>query len=155
MIEPLHLSYRIHCDPFDAFETWTERFSVWWPKSHSASGDPDSEFILEALLGGRIYERTSDGSEIEWGEVTIWEPPARLGYLWHLRRDRGDATDVVIDFVKAGDGTTRLQIVHSGWERLGVGGQEWRDANRGGWDSLMNYFRAATESADQPTEETG
>jgi len=28
----------------------------------------------------------------------MWEPPTRIGYLWHLRRDRADATEVEITF---------------------------------------------------------
>ena len=51
-----------------------------------------------------------------------WSPPRRLGYLWHINRDRSDATDVELTFVDLGDGTTRLEIVHSGWERLGAQG---------------------------------
>jgi hypothetical protein len=49
-------------------------------------------------IGGRIYERTRDGTEIDWGEITVWEPPTRLAYRWHIRRDRADATDVEIPF---------------------------------------------------------
>ena len=75
--------------------------------------------MLEGRPGGRIFERTPAGDEHEWGEVTVWEPPTRLGYLWHLRRDRADATDVEIRFVDRGDGSTRVEIVHRGWERLG------------------------------------
>ena len=59
----------------------------WWPKGHSASGDPDAVVTLEPRLGGRIFERTPDGAEIDWGEITAWDPPHRLGYLWHIGRD--------------------------------------------------------------------
>jgi hypothetical protein len=51
---------------------------------------------LEGHVGGLIVERTPSGSVHEWGEVTLWEPPRRLGYLWYLRRDRADATEVEI-----------------------------------------------------------
>jgi uncharacterized protein YndB with AHSA1/START domain len=71
--------------------------------------------------GGRIYERTPAGDEHEWGEVLVWEPPRRLSYLWHLRFDRADATEVEITFTPAGDRTT-VAIVHRGWERLGAKG---------------------------------
>jgi hypothetical protein len=40
--------------------------------------------------------------------VTIWEPPTRLGYTWHLNRDRSDATDVEIRFVASGGWATLL-----------------------------------------------
>jgi hypothetical protein len=101
------------------------------------------EVVLEPRLGGRIYERGPDGTESEWGEVTLWEPPGRLGYLWHLRRDRADATDVLITFNGQPDGTTRMEIEHTGWERLGAGGQDWRDRNLGGWTTLFPSYLVA------------
>jgi hypothetical protein len=101
--------------------------------------------VLEDRVGGRIFERAPDGTEHEWGEVTVWEPPVRLGYLWHLRRDRADATDVDIRFVELAAGTTRVEIVHTGWQRLGAGGQDWRDRNRAGWETLLPHFVAAVE----------
>ena len=146
MIEPLQLSYEIDCAPEHAFEIWTTRLSTWWPRDHSASGDPATRVVLEPRLGGRIFERTSDGNEIEWGEITLWDPPRRLGYLWHIARDRSDATDVELTFVELADGTTRLDIVHTGWGRLGAGGGAWRDANTNGWNALVPAFVGAAEA---------
>jgi hypothetical protein len=145
VIEPLRLSYDLACPSAHAFEVWTTRLSTWWPKGHSASGDPNTLVVLEPRLGGRIFERTPDGTEIDWGEVTIWNPPSRLGYLWHITRDRGDATDVEVTFVDHGDGTSRLDIVHRGWERLGAEGAAWRDTNAFGWNALLPNFIEATE----------
>lgn len=143
MIEPLRMSVDVACGPEHAFATWTERFGTWWPRGHTASGDPGATVFLEAGVGGRIYERTSDGAEIDWGEITGWDPPARLAYCWHIRRDRADATDVEISFVPLVDGTTRVDIVHTGWERLGTEAQAWRDANAGGWGGLLPHFITA------------
>jgi hypothetical protein len=98
--------------------------------------------VLEGRPGGRIFERTPEGVEHDWGQVTVWEPPTRLAYLWHLRRDRADATDVQLTFVDV-DGRTRLDIVHTGWERLGALGPGWRDANRNGWAGLLPHFLEA------------
>ena len=87
-----------------------------------------SRSSIEPGVGGRIYERTPEGEEHDWGEVTGWEPPNRISYLWHLRQDRADATEVEITFTATeGDGTT-VSIVHHGWERLGARGQERRDS---------------------------
>ncbi len=144
MIEPLRLSYEIACPPEHAFAVWTTRLSAWWPKGHSASGDPDTVVTLEPRLGGRIFERTPDGVEIDWGEITLWSPPSRLRYLWHITRDRSDATDVDLRFVDIGGGRTRLDIVHAGWDRLGAEGTAWRNANTNGWNSLIpRYLEAA------------
>ena len=54
------------------------------------------------------------------GEVTLWEPPHQLGYMWHLRQDRADWTDVEITFRPIDASTTLVEIEHRGWERLGV-----------------------------------
>jgi uncharacterized protein YndB with AHSA1/START domain len=144
--EPLRLSFEIRCPAEHAFEIWTTRLSTWWPKGHSASGDPGTDVVFEPRLGGRIFERTPDGTEIEWGEITRWSPPVRLGYVWHIGRDRTEATDVALTFVDLGDGTTRLDIVHSGWERLGARGQQWREANASGWGALIPCFAAAADA---------
>ena len=151
MIEPLRLSLDLQCPPEHAFRIWTERIDNWWPADHTATGDPESVVVLEPRLGGRIYERAPGGQEHDWGEVTAWDPPAQLGYLWHLRRDRADATDVVIRFLPEGTGT-RLEIEHTGWERLGSDGDEWRSRNLGGWTTLLPHFTAATEPSTEPLE---
>jgi hypothetical protein len=146
MIEPLQLSYEIRCSPEHAFTVWTTRLSTWWPKGHSASGNPDTVAVLEPREGGRIYERMPDGTEIEWGEVTVWNPPRRLGYQWHIAREAHEATTVMLTFVDLGDGTTRLDIEQTGWERLGEGGVAFRNANAGGWSTLLPNFAAAAEA---------
>ncbi len=145
MIEPLRVAFDVECPQEVAFDVWTKRFGAWWPRSHSVTGDTDLEVVLEPRPGGRIFERTAAGTEHDWGEVTIWEPPSRFGYLWHLRRDRADATDVEIRFVASQAGTTRVEIEHTGWERLGAEGQAWRDRNRGGWETLLPHYRDAID----------
>jgi hypothetical protein len=141
--EPLRLSFDVDCPAEHAFDVWTRRIGVWWPADHTATGQAGLEVVLEPRVGGRIFERSPRGAEIDWGEVTLWEPPARLGYLWHLRRDRADATDVLITFVPRGPALTRVDVLHAGWERLGADADRWRDANRGGWRMLVPHFVAA------------
>lgn len=145
MIEPLVIELELGCTAQHAFTTWTERFGQWWPPGHKTSDDPDSTVHLEPRLGGRIYERTGDGHEVDWGEVTAWDPPARLSYLWHIRRTRESATDVLVHFEDISDGGSRVRIQHSGWDRLGEEGPAWRDANSGGWAGLLPHFKAAAE----------
>jgi len=146
VIEPIRLAFDVHCAPAQAFEVWTSDIDRWWPADHTVSGCNDVLIVLERRPGGRIFERMPGGVEHEWGEVTIWEPPARFGYLWHLRRDRADATEVEIRFVDAGEGTTRVEIEHRGWEALGADAQTWRDRNHGGWATLLPRFVTAAEA---------
>jgi hypothetical protein len=146
-IEPLRMSFVVACRPEHAFATWTARTSTWWPTSHTVSGDPGAEVVFEGRPGGRIFERAPGGREVDWGEVTLWEPPRRLGYLWHLRADRADATEVEISFLDEAEGRTRVEIEHRGWERLGARGSGWRDANQGGWNGVLPHFQRAAAAA--------
>ena len=61
MTDPLRLSYEIDCPVEHAYDVWTTRLSTWWPKGHSASGDPNTFVVLEPRLGGRIFELTFVG----------------------------------------------------------------------------------------------
>jgi uncharacterized protein YndB with AHSA1/START domain len=145
VIEPIRLDFEVDCPPDHAFHVWTARIASWWPADHTASGEAGLRVSLEPRVGGRIYERTRDGTEHDWGHVTAWEPPSRLVYRWHLKRDRSDATEVEIRFLPVGDDRTRVEIEHRDWERLGADGLSWRDRNAGGWATLLpHYLRGLT-----------
>jgi uncharacterized protein YndB with AHSA1/START domain len=145
-MEPLELSFTVECAVEEAFELWARRTSLWWPKGHSVSADPGLSVTFEPHVGGRIFERTPGGEEHDWGEVLAWEPPRRLAYLWHLRFDRSDATEVEVTFEPAGDGTA-VTILHSGWERLGAAAEERRERNKRGWAGVLEHYRAACAAA--------
>jgi len=149
MSAPLKLSFDVGCSPEHAFAVWTSGIGTWWPPDHTVTGQADLTVVLQEGVGGRIFERTTDGTEHDWGEVTVWEPPTQLSYLWHLRRDRSDATEVEIRFVPQGDTATRVEIEHRGWERLGADGDEWRDRNRAGWQGLLPHYVAAIDKGEQ------
>ncbi len=146
MADPLRFSFDVACPVEHAFRVWTERINLWWPADHTVSDRSDTEVVLEPRLGGRIFERTIDGVKHDWGEVTRWEPPHRLGYLWHLRSHRSVATSVEIRFRAAAEADTRIEIEHAGWERLGADAPQWRDRNRMGWTTLLPHFQDAARS---------
>jgi len=138
-MEPLELEFTVACDPARAFSLWAEETTRWWPHGHSVSAEPGLTVTIEPRAGGRIYERTPAGVEHDWGEVLDWEPPRRLRYLWHLRFDREDATEVEISFAPAAGGTA-VTIVHRGWERLGAKGPDRRARNERGWAGLLPHY---------------
>jgi uncharacterized protein YndB with AHSA1/START domain len=147
VIEPIRLSFEVACPVERAFEIWTARTSSWWPASHTVTGEPGLQVVLEPRVGGRIFERTATGVEYDWGEIVAWEPPHRLVYLWHLRADRGDATEVEIRFSAHGVTGTRVDIDHRGWDRLVTLGQARRDANGAGWAGLLPHYVEAVGAA--------
>ena len=137
------------CPAEHAFALWTSRIGTWWPPDHTVTGEPGLAVVLEGGVGGRIYERTAAGTEHDWGQVTVWEPPSRLAYLWHLGQDRSQATEVDIRFVARGESDTRVEIEHRGWERLGTTADAWRDRNQIGWQTLLPHFAAALTKGDR------
>ncbi len=145
--EPLSIAFDVACSVEHAFSTWTARLGSWWPADHTVSGQPD-HVEMECAVGGRIYERTAEGVEHEWGRVTAWEPPARLAYTWYLGREPREGTDVEIHFSAMADARTRVEIDHRGWSRLGATAGEWRDRNRMGWQTLLPHFHMATTNGE-------
>jgi uncharacterized protein YndB with AHSA1/START domain len=115
---PLRVSFGVHCSAARAFDVWTSQISAWWPTGCSASGERAPRIVLEPWIGGRIYERTSEGVELDWGEVVEWEPPRRLVYRWRLHECRADATEVAVSFIQRRNSTTRVRIEHRDWQHL-------------------------------------
>ena len=77
MTAPLRLSFEVRCSAAHAFDVWTTRTSLRWPRSHTVSEAAGLEVVIEGRPGGRIFERPPGGGEHDWGEVTRWEPPRR------------------------------------------------------------------------------
>jgi Activator of Hsp90 ATPase homolog 1-like protein len=146
LIEPLIKLFAVDCNRDAAFALWTEHTTLWWPKSHKMTRDPGAAVVFEPRVGGRIYERAADGREVDWGEILLWEPPGRLAYWWHIGAGRHDATRVEVRFTALDADSTSVEILHSGWERLGEQGRNWRDRNSRGWAGVLAPFQEACRS---------
>lgn len=147
MMEPLTKQFTVACGRAAAFALWTERATLWWPKAHKMTKDPSAAVRFEPRVGGRIYERATDGRELDWGAVLVWEPPERLAYVWHMGTQREHATHVEVQFSVLDAQTTGVKILHSGWERLGEKGPAWRERNLQGWAGVVPSYEAACREA--------
>ena len=142
-MEPIVVEFDVRATPEHAFDVWTSRPSLWWPRSHTVSQDPELTVVFEPFPGGRIYERGSDGAEHEWGEVILWEPPARLNYLWHLFFDRSEATEITVTFTAKEQGS-RVRLVQTGFEKLGEAvGPERRNRTNHAWLEVTGHYRSS------------
>lgn len=144
-LPPIRRSVRVSWAPDAAFRRFTQDFGVWWPVStHSIGGTRVLRTVFECRAGGLIYEELKDGRRFQWGRVLAWEPPHRVSFTWHPSQDESKAQDVEILFHPDGTGT-RVELVSSGWERLG---RRARLARRGydlGWRGILDVF------ADRPS----
>jgi hypothetical protein len=139
-IPPIRRSISVSWSPVSAFRRFTEEFGSWWPsRTHSIGGERVRQLVFEQREGGRIYEEHADGRRFQWGEVTLWDPPARVRFTWHPARDPSSSQNVEIEFKAEGTGT-RLELTSTGWERWGRGAQRARKAYKVGWGYVLNVW---------------
>ncbi|MDQ3894406.1 MAG: SRPBCC family protein [Actinomycetota bacterium] len=147
-IEPVRKTIAVQAPVEKAFAVFTDGIATWWPlQKHSVGADRGGEApesaVFEGRVGGRVFERSSDGSESDWGEVLVWEPPRRIVYTWHPgHADPSIATEVEVRFRPDGGGT-RVEIEHRGWERLGEPGARTRESYDSGWDTVLGRYTEA------------
>lgn len=124
----------------DAFRLYTEQVAMWWPFStHSVEEEDVDTVIFEGREGGRFYECTKDGHEHLWGTVLVWDPPSRVVHSWHPGRGEDTAQEVELRFAPDGAGT-RVELIHTGWERLGDRMAEAMASYQTGWDTVLGRY---------------
>jgi uncharacterized protein YndB with AHSA1/START domain len=143
-------SILVACDVAHAFRIWTEQIHIWWPAGHSRSSDPATQVLLEGKVGGRFYERTSQGIEHDWGEVIRWEPPHHLAYTWYLGSGPAQPTQVDVRFTPLPTNQTRIDVEHRGPEL--IGDLWWRNQARYGtaWEIVLTAYSVSGFDATPP-----
>jgi uncharacterized protein YndB with AHSA1/START domain len=122
----------------EVFEAFTVGMGKWWPlRTHSVCGHSALDVVFEDRLGGRVFEKATDGSEHDWGRVTWWDPPRRFEMTWHPGREAATGQRLIVEFAPEGDGT-RLDLLHLGWEQLGDRGTEAQIGYETGWDAVLS-----------------
>jgi len=74
-------------------------------------------------------------------DIPAWEPPRRVAFTWHPGDEPERAQDVEVRFMSEGGGAaTRVDLEHSGFERLGALAKR---AHRGypiGWAYVLGLY---------------
>ena len=97
MIEPIKIQYDLPLSAVDAFTCYALRIGDWWPAGFTAYGDDGLDtIIIEPLTGGRIYERSHDGSIYDWGVVRAFVHGIELVHSFHLAQDKQHPTEVAV-----------------------------------------------------------
>ncbi|MFC3076968.1 SRPBCC domain-containing protein [Phenylobacterium terrae] len=135
-IPPVVKRVTVGLDQDRAFARFTDGLGSWWPlHSHSRSGKATS-CAFEPRLGGRLFERTEDGEELVWGNVEVWEPPARVGFTWRVG-NVPEGQHIEVTFTPAGAGRTEVVLTHTGWESLGDEAARVRERYENGWEAVF------------------
>ncbi len=140
-----------------AFDIFTAEFDSWWPRSHHIGKSPMKRAVIEGRVGGRCYSEQVDGTDCPWGEITAWEPPKRFVMAWKINAnwqyepDAAKSSEVEVRFISEPDDSTRVELEHRNFERMGAEWEKMRDgvSAEGGWGSLLSSF---AEQADKPAD---
>jgi uncharacterized protein YndB with AHSA1/START domain len=155
-VEPaVHKSVTVKAGVERAFQVFTEGFDTWWPRSHHIGKSPMTKAIIEGFPGGRCYSEQADGTDCQWGEIVTWDPPRRLVIAWKIspqwqyEPDLAKSSEVEVRFTTEPDGSTRVDLDHRHFERMGEGWENMRnqvDSNKMGWSDLLQMYAAAIKS---------
>ena len=140
---PIKKTISVPLPPDAAFQLFTARIDLWWPKSsHSLSG-AEATVTFPDHLGGDIIEHAKDGTTHIWGTITGYDEGAFLSYIWHPGRPKEQATVVTISFTATETGTT-LVLTHGGFEILGPTADAVSTSYLHGWDLVLGCYAKAT-----------
>jgi uncharacterized protein YndB with AHSA1/START domain len=130
---PVRQSILVRASAQHTFGTFASTIGAWWPvQPFSAGKDRVIDVTVEQRPGGRVYESWHDGTEVDWGTVTAWEPPERFVVTWN---GTPAPTEVEFTFAALGPGLTRVAVEHRGWEALTDGQLAEDCALPGGYSS--------------------
>lgn len=152
-LEPIRRSLTLRVPREEAFRTFVERMTEWWPREYTWSTDDVERIVVEPRQGGSVYETGRSGREEPWGTVLEWDPPERLAFSWQIRPDRTPEPDtsrssqVDLRFFEDSPGETRVELTHDSFERHGAGAQEYRAGmdSPQGWTEILARYAAAAE----------
>jgi uncharacterized protein YndB with AHSA1/START domain len=158
-VPPVWKSAEVACGREDAFAFLTGRPTVWWPENHRL-GHGREAVVFEPCIGGRWYERYSDGSERDWGRVLEWVPGHRLTLSWLIDGrfapidDDRLASRIRIVLSDLGPGRSLASIGHVDLHRHGDDAPGIRSHLEGPspGDTLAGFVRAVDLGATDDTD---
>ena len=147
---PVRTSIVVEAPLQRAFEAFTQEMRSWWPEDHHVLQGELAEMVFEPWVGGRIYDRGTDGSECTWARVLAYEPPDRLVFSWDLNPQWGIEDDpertseVEVRFITESESRTRVELEHRRLERHGDGWEGVRDGvgDARGWPLYLERYAA-------------
>lgn len=102
-----------------AFQVFVEETDLWWRRGVQWRflRGPRGVLRFEPGVGGRLIEVNGDDDTIAHvvGEITVWEPGARLRFAWRLPNFAPEeSTWVELRFDPLDDRRTRVTLEHHG-----------------------------------------
>jgi uncharacterized protein YndB with AHSA1/START domain len=137
--ELLTRTIALACPVDHAFDVFTGKVDLWWPRGHRRNRDATMRFD-----DGALVEHNSDGTFWTMGRVTALEPPHLLALDW-FPGSPAAPTSVEVRFAPSADGTT-ITVTH---RALSDGARTvWPERVAlftKGWDTVLPALKAFIE----------
>jgi uncharacterized protein YndB with AHSA1/START domain len=131
-----------------AFSVFTEGIGSWFPSEYNLLDVEIAERVFEPRVGGRVYDRGTDGTECHWARVLAYEPPNRvviswdISAQWQIETDPEKTSEVEVQFTSEAPERTRVELEHRNLDRHGDGWEGIRESvgGEGGWPGCLQRF---------------
>jgi uncharacterized protein YndB with AHSA1/START domain len=140
LVEPIRRSINVSWPQAEAYRRFTADFAEWWPSySNSIGGPRVKRIVFDCRVGGSIYEEHKDGTRFLWGTVIAVEAPRRVAFTFHATHEPADAQQIEVTFTAEGGGT-RVELVSTGWEKMGDAARRARSGYRLTWGAALATY---------------
>jgi uncharacterized protein YndB with AHSA1/START domain len=116
----MRVCIEVEVDPHAAFAVFTRDTDLWWGRGpmYRFGGAQRGVLAFGEGVGGALRETFADGTAWEVGQISVWEPGARLVFTWRIPNFApGESTEVEVRFTPTPTGTL-VALEHRGWSSL-------------------------------------
>ncbi len=138
MAEILTRTIALACPVEHAFDMFTSKIDLWWPRGHRRNRDASLAFSGEQLV-----ETAPEGTQWVMGRITAIEPPHRLALDW-FPGSAAAPTAVDIRFAESESGTT-ITVTHRPLPDSESIWQQRVALFEKGWDTVLPALRTFIE----------
>lgn len=150
---PVRQATVVRSDLAHTFDVFVRTIGVWWPVNPFSAGQGKvRDVTIEPRAGGRVYETWRDGTTVPWGELLAWDPPHGFTMTW---TGTPAPTEVELCFTALSAASTRVAVMHRGWETLtdtqlaedcAVPGGYTAGGYSQGWQTILHHFSAGLQA---------
>ena len=134
----------IEARPERVWQALTSDIASWWKPAYLRDAERTRGMVIEPQVGGRLMEAWGDqGAGYLIGHVVEWLPPQRFACTWMEKDWAGVVTFVSIELSPDGQ-STRVRLLHEGFERLADGANQ-RAGFAQGWGDLLTRCKGYIE----------
>jgi uncharacterized protein YndB with AHSA1/START domain len=120
MSEVLVHEITLACSVDHAFDVFTSKVDLWWPKGHRRFAS--STLRHDAVIGGQLIETATTGEEFILADVLACERPFSITLAWHPGKITAP-TQTHITFQETGPHQAHVRVEHS--EATAALGDQW------------------------------